>query len=162
MLSRSRKEVTAMPQSSLRLFKNAAVHWPSTEIRRIPDKTRGIYFLYEESADCYMNVVYVGIARGEATGIKGRLLKHKASKKGWTHFSAYEVWDNIGPKEIEELEAFFLAVYARDEHANPLNRIKGSSVLRELKRKTDSAGLLGLPGPGRRRLGVAKAPTSAP
>jgi hypothetical protein len=96
-----------MPQSSLRLFKNAAVYWPLAEIMRIPDKTRGIYFLYRESADGHMNVVYVGIARGEASGIKGRLIKHRG-KKNWTHFSAYEVWDNIGPKEVEELEAFFL------------------------------------------------------
>ena len=58
-----------MAQSELRLLKRAAVHWPKSDAHRIPDYTRGIYFLYNQSNE-YMNVVYVGIARGTKTGIK--------------------------------------------------------------------------------------------
>lgn len=72
-----------MAHSELRLLKRAAIHWPRADIRKVPDQTRGLYFLYVEDGFA-MNVAYVGIARGERTGIKGRLLKH--SRKDWTHF----------------------------------------------------------------------------
>jgi hypothetical protein len=56
--------------------------------------------------------------------MRGRLFKHaKSKKKGdlWTHFSAYEVWENIRDKEIVELEGLFRHIYRKDSGANALN-----------------------------------------
>jgi hypothetical protein len=51
------------------------------------------------------DVVYVGMS---ASGIKGRNQRHKRSKMTrWTHFPVFEVWDNISPDEIKELEGLF-------------------------------------------------------
>jgi hypothetical protein len=64
-------------------------------------------------------------ARG---GIRGRLLSHQRSKrKGtlWSHFSAFEVWDNIRNEEVAELEGLFRFIYRNDSEANALNSQKG-------------------------------------
>ena len=73
-----------------------------------------------------MNVVYVGMARGERSGIKGRLRTHMKSKPDlWTHFSVFQVWDNISAQEVEELEGLFRHIYRYDTQANQLNAQKG-------------------------------------
>ena len=91
-----------MAISELRLIKNCAEYLPQSEVYRIPKLTRGIYVLYQYRPKTEMyDVVYVGMAGGEVkSGIRGRLESHK-KKKGphWTHFSAYEVWDNIRETE---------------------------------------------------------------
>jgi hypothetical protein len=61
------------------------------------------------------------------TNIKGRIRKHFNStqkSKYWTHFSVFEVWDNISDAEIEELEGLFRHLYKRDSRANKLNKQK--------------------------------------
>jgi hypothetical protein len=67
----------------------------------------------------YFNVVYVGMAR---SGMQGRLKTHQPKKDGlWTHFSAYEVWDNIRDEELEALEGLLRFIYRKDSGANALN-----------------------------------------
>jgi len=55
-------------------------------------------------------------------GVRGRLESH-VKRKGdlWTHFSAFEVWDNIRDEEIVELEGLFRHLYRKDSRANALN-----------------------------------------
>jgi hypothetical protein len=39
----------------------------------------------------------------------------------WTHFSAFEVHDNIYEAEIRELEGLLRQIYSKDTRANSLN-----------------------------------------
>jgi hypothetical protein len=68
---------------------------------------------------------------GRRGGIRGRLWNHH-QKKGalWTHFSLFEVWDNIRDEEIQELEGLFRHIYRRDTRANRLNVQRGFKKLR--------------------------------
>ena len=99
----------------------------------------GIYILYKKGANSSMNVVYVGMARGERSGIKGRLQQHarSVSKKGlWSHCSAFEVWDNIPEGLVVELEGLFRHLYRQDLEANSLNKQKAYSPLTQLTKAT--------------------------
>jgi len=70
----------------------------------------------------HFDVVYVGMAR---TGMLARLISHtKTKKQDWTHFSVFEVWDNVRDEEIVELEGLFRHLYRRDSKANRLNKQK--------------------------------------
>jgi hypothetical protein len=112
---------------------------PKENIKRVPVRTRGIYVLYQQSAESerVYNVVYIGMARGKKAGIRGRLAKHSKQKHDlWTHFSAFEVWDNIREEEIEELEGLFRHLFRRDATANRLNKQKGYKKLGRLRRAT--------------------------
>ena len=54
--------------------------------------------------------------------MRSRLRNHVRNKGDeWTHFSVYEVWDNIRTDEIKELEGLFRHIYRFDFHANKLN-----------------------------------------
>jgi hypothetical protein len=101
----------------------------------IPPNTRGIYALLKQQQDKF-EVVYIGMARGEQAGVRGRLRSH-AEKKGkhWTHFSVYEVWDNITKSEVEELEGLFRAIYRKDARANRINLQRGFKKLAKVKHK---------------------------
>jgi hypothetical protein len=68
--------------------------------------------------------VYIGMATlGE--GIRSRLKQHnKSGRKIWSHFSVFEVWDNINADEIEELEGLFREIYRKDRRANRFNSQK--------------------------------------
>jgi hypothetical protein len=124
-----------MPQSISYLFKTSREFVPAEQAKDLPGLLRGLYVLYERGSERTMNVVYVGMARGERTGIKGRLLKHLATKSElWTHFSVFEVWDNITREQIEELEGLFRHIYRRDIAANKLNKQKGHGSLHKLRK----------------------------
>jgi hypothetical protein len=113
-----------MPESPLRLIKRFAEFEPKEKIDLVPRKRRGLYVLYclkPIDGKDHFDVVYVGMT---TSGMRGRLFKHaKSKRKGnlWTHFSAYEVWDNIRDKEIIELEGLFRHIYRKDSAANALN-----------------------------------------
>ncbi len=128
-----------MAISELRLIKNAFEYHPKSDIRLIPKNTRGIYALYQQSADQRSyDLVYVGMARGLKSGIKGRLIAHHRTKgKLWSHFSAFEVWDNIRDSEIEELEGLFRHLYKKDTTANSLNKQKSFKKLGRIRRMTE-------------------------
>ena len=97
-----------MQKSELRLIKNAREYIPQEKIDIVPRGTRGIYVLYKSRGKKkakypfyeHFDFLYIGMA---TNGIKGRLRKHEGTKK-WTHFSFFEVWDNISDEEIRELE----------------------------------------------------------
>ena len=121
-----------MPQSDLRLIRRCAEFIPKTEIKSFPRGLRGIYVLYKRNRrNDHYNVVYVGMASaGRRGGIRGRLWSHFQKKGGlWTHFSLFEVWDNIRDDEVRELEGLFRHLYRRDARANSLNVQRGFKKL---------------------------------
>jgi hypothetical protein len=126
-----------MPSSIHHTIKNSYEFLPVEDIKKVPNKVRGIYVLYESLPKKRMNVVYVGMARGEASGMKGRLAKHKRNKPDlWTHFSVFEVWDNISAQEVEELEGFFRHIYRYDTKANKLNSQRSYKLLNAVRRQS--------------------------
>ena len=128
-----------MPASPLRLIKHSMEFVAKADIKLVPNRARGIYVLYKHQrrSDSY-NVVYVGMARGEKSGIAGRLLSHKRTKGDlWTHFSAFEVWDNIRMEEVEELEGLFRHLYRHDSRANSLNKQRSYKPLDRVRKQSE-------------------------
>jgi len=113
------------------------------DIKNIPPWTRGIYvlFKYRPRQDKY-DVVYIGMAAGIKTAsIRGRLRVHKRRKdRLWTHFSAFEVWDNIREEEVKELEGLFRHLYRKDTKANSLNQQRAFKKLSKVRRDTQKDG----------------------
>ncbi|GGI53967.1 GIY-YIG nuclease family protein [Oxalicibacterium solurbis] len=125
-----------MPQSASFLFKNSVEFLSIDDVEKIPPRIRGIYVLYKEAENKRMDVVYVGMARGENSGAKGRLRSHKEKKSNlWTHFSVFEVWDNITKEQVEELEGLFRHLYRLDTQANKLNIQRRHKTLLKIRRK---------------------------
>jgi hypothetical protein len=126
-----------MPISICYLFKNVTEYRPAFEIDRVPSNTRGIYVLYKASRGRRKSVVYIGMARGEKSGAKGRLKAHRRQKADlWTHFSVFEVWDNITREQVQELEGMFRHIYRHDPTANRLNVQKSYSPLVKVRRQS--------------------------
>ncbi len=69
------------------------------------------------------DVVYIGMSgRSTVSGIWARLKDHGKSRyKKWTHFTLFEVHDNITNTEIKELEGLMLFIYRKDSRANKHN-----------------------------------------
>jgi len=100
-----------MPESPLRLIRYAVEFRPKEEANLVPRNRRGIYVLYEKRGTGKKQkyeVRYVGMAAaGNRGGLYYRLMSHRRSKRKaerWTHFFAYEMWENIRNEEIIELE----------------------------------------------------------
>ena len=112
-----------MPSAACKFIKRIVEFQPKTESCRVPPNTRGIYALLKKGDAGQFDVVYVGLSAGVRAGMCSRLKAHKG-KKGveWTHFSSFEVHDNITRREIQELEGLFRHIYARDSQANRLNK----------------------------------------
>lgn len=122
--------------SEMRLIKSSLEYRKLSELDEIPSRLRGIYVLFKKRGK-HLNVVYVGMSRG---GIKGRLKKHRVSKLDmWSHFSYYEVWDNISDDEITDLEGLFRHIYRFDSRANKLNVQQSHKPLRLLRQRTESS-----------------------
>jgi hypothetical protein len=116
----------------LRLIKRCSEFLEEDRYSEIPRKIRGIYVLYRyrPRLDRY-DVVYVGMS---ASGIRGRIQNHRRSKLSeWTHFSVFEVWDNVSPDEIKELEGLFRHIYRFDTRANRLNRQRAFKQIRPVR-----------------------------
>lgn len=125
-----------MPSSVHRLFKNSFEFLPIADVPKVPNRARGIYVLFKSAGERQMDVVYVGMARGEETGMKGRLVSHRKNKSDlWTHFSVFQVWDNISAQEVEELEGLFRHIYRYDSQANKLNKQKQHKQLAAIRRE---------------------------
>jgi len=127
-----------MPVSPLRLVKRFAEFRLKDAYVDVPKGTRGMYALLSKSRkagkDRY-DVVYIGMARG-AVGVRSRLRSHKNSvRKGklWTHFSVFEVWDNVTDDEIAELEGLFRHIYRKDTQANRVNQQRSFKKLRSIR-----------------------------
>jgi len=117
-----------MTESALRLIKRAAEFKPKQQVKLLPRMLRGIYVLYRQRdirGHKRFDVQYVGMAAaGKRRGLRGRLASHARSKrkaKLWTHFSVYEVWENIRGEEVAELEGLFRHIYRKDSRASTLN-----------------------------------------
>ena len=66
-------------------------------------------------------------------GMRARLRLHRRKKRGhWTHFSLFEVWDNIRGEEIRELEGLFRHIYKFGSQASPLNAARGFKAIRAI------------------------------
>jgi hypothetical protein len=107
--------------SPLRLFKRRQEFLPVERVDELPRGMRGVYVLYKHRPRARrFDVVYVGMAA--EGGMRPRLRSHRAKKEGlWTHCSIFEVWDNITPFEVKELEGIFRHIYRRDSRAARLN-----------------------------------------
>jgi len=134
-----------MPVSELKLVKRCVEFCEIAEIKKIPKNTRGIYVLFKQRRkfnkrskkwrDAY-DVVYIGMAGGTKSGAHSRLDAHRMSKEGeWTHFSIFEVWDNITEAEVTELEGIFRHIYRKDTRANQLNEQRGFKKLETVGKK---------------------------
>jgi hypothetical protein len=123
-----------MPESALRLIKRVAEFRPKGEVKLLPRMLRGVYVLYKQGREEKFDVAYVGMAAaGKRLGVRGRLASHARSKrkgKLWTHFSVYEVWENIRDEEVAELEGLFRHIYRKDSRASALNLQRGFKQVR--------------------------------
>jgi hypothetical protein len=124
-----------MTTSGMRFVQLCAEFRPKDEVESMPSGVRGIYALLKRRPrlNKKFDVVYIGMARRGAGGVRARLLKHRRSKKKghlWTHFSVYSVWPHIPDNEIIELEGLFRHIYRRDTRANKIARQKTFGLLR--------------------------------
>jgi hypothetical protein len=123
-----------MPISETRFIKRCAQWKEKAEINLIPSDTRGVYaLLHRRSRIGKYDVVYIGMApRG---GMRGRLKSHsKSVTKIWSHFSIFEVWDNISEVEVGELEGLFREIYRKDKKANRFNKQKKCKKLQDVRK----------------------------
>ena len=104
-----------MPIAELNLIKRCAEFKPISEIKDIPYNTRGIYVLYKfRPKNKRYDVLYIGMAGGLKSGVRGRLNSHKRLKTRWTHFSLFEVHDNISVEQVTELEGILRHIFRKD------------------------------------------------
>lgn len=123
-------------QAPLRLIKRWR-RYERREERFVPPVTRGVYVLYRRKRERY-EVVYIGvggIGKAARSGILGRLRNHRNKRKDWTHYSFFEVHDNISREEILELESLLLAIFRHDSRIDLENKQKGSGKLYQLRGK---------------------------
>ena len=123
-----------MAESPLRLIKRCAEYQAKDQVRFLPPKRRGLYVLYQRrrvrGRETFA-VVYIGLA---TASMRKRLASHRRSKgTRWSHFSVFEVWDNIRNDEIVELEGLFRFVYKNDHRASRLNVQRGFKKMREVR-----------------------------
>jgi len=93
--------------------------------------------LYKQRGKKKHEVVYIGVAGiGEngGGGIKSRLRSHHQNKKGWTHYSIFEVHNNVFAEEIREVEALLLGIFRHDPRIKLVNTQRGSKKLYKLQR----------------------------
>ena len=114
----------------------------------IPHVTRGVYVLYKDKSrgkKKKFEVFYIGVGgvkKDAKAGVGGRIRTHDLRKKsknedGWTHYSFFEVHDNISREEILEIEQLFLRIFRHDERIKLDNVQLGSKIFKRLS--TDSA-----------------------
>ncbi len=126
-------------QSPLRLIKRWKRYEPRPKWQVLPRDIRGVYVLYDHKGQEIYNTVYIGVAGLGPSGrgsVRQRLKRHNERIKGWTHFSCFEVHDNITADEIRELEALLLGIFRHDPRIDLTNKQKGSKKLNQLRRLT--------------------------
>lgn len=131
-------------QAPLRLVKGWERYEKKENRKLIPRHTRGLYVLYQqkpkkEDGKDRFDVVYIGVAgvrHDKNGGIQGRLNTHARLITNWTHFSAFEVHDNVSREEILELESLLLTIFRRDPRIRVLNKQKGSKQFSRARRQS--------------------------
>ena len=125
-----------MPQQSpLRKIKRWRKYAERDTVSDVPRMTRGVYVLYKERAGHY-DVRYIGVAGlsvGGKSGVTSRLKSHARHKDDWSHYSVFEVHDNITSDEIRELEALLLGIFRDDRRVKLANTQLGSRKLRQIR-----------------------------
>jgi hypothetical protein len=123
-------------QTPLRLIKRCRLYVPRGEWK-IPPVTRGIYVLYQKKPrrvkEKTYEVFYIGVggvSKNAKSGVGARIKHHDKTKKdGWTHYSFFEVHDNVSGEEILELEGLFLRIFRHDPRVRLDNVQLGSKIL---------------------------------
>lgn len=128
-----------MPQQPLlRLVKRWQRYRPKEDFSTVPRGTRGFYVLYTKKRGGAYEVHYIGVSglgkRGRGR-IDRRLRRHRKRKSDWTHFSFFEVHDNITAAEIREIEALLLQIFRDDTRMDLGNKQTGSRAFSALRRK---------------------------
>lgn len=115
-------------QSPLRTVKRWKRYVLRSKWSEVPRGTRGFYVLYVQGRAGYYEVSYIGIsgAGGQGGSIRSRLRSHQHRKDEWTHFSVFEVHDNITGAEIREIEALLLQIFRHDPRIKLSNIQTGS------------------------------------
>jgi hypothetical protein len=115
-------------QSLLGTIKRWRRYVPREELNTVRHHTRGFYVLYKKGRGTRYEVRYIGIAGTgrKGAGIHGRLKSHNRHKDGWTHFSFFEVHDNISGEQIREIEALLLQIFRHDPRIQLSNVQTGS------------------------------------
>jgi hypothetical protein len=127
-------------QAPLRLVKRCRLYEHRGDRDPIPHVTRGLYVLYKKTSkkEKY-EVVYIGVggvAKDAAkSGVSARVKEHEKTMKEWTHYSFFEVHDNIGREEILELEGLLLRIFRHDPRIELDNVQLGSNKLKALSKK---------------------------
>jgi hypothetical protein len=127
-------------QSALRYVKRWRRYQAGDSWRTVPKNTRGIYVLYRSRPSGRFEVCYIGVAglgKNGTGGIRSRLKSHAKNKKGWTHFSLFEVHDNITREEIREFEMLLLGIFRHDRRIQLSNKQTGSRKLYGLRTRSN-------------------------
>ena len=132
-------------QAPLRLIKRCRLYLRRGEWK-IPRVTRGMYVLYKkkprQGKKKTYEVFYIGVggvAKKAKSGVEARIKSHDKTKEGWTHYSFFEVHDNVSHKEILELEGLFLRVFRHDPRVKLDNKQPGSVIFWKLSKDSSSA-----------------------
>ncbi len=137
--------VTTMPkQAPLRLIKRCRLYLKRGDWKESVPITRGIYVLYRQGTPSgtkkkVFEVVYIGvggIAKSAKSGVRHRIRNHEETKPEWTHYSFFEVHDNVSREEILELEALFLQIFRHDPQIRLANLQRGSRIFKSLSTKS--------------------------
>jgi hypothetical protein len=132
-----------MPKPSLlRIVKRWRRYEPRESREFLRPITRGVYVLYREvsgkNTEPIYHTVYIGVAgvaKEAKSGIGGRLQSHRKHRTDWTHYSFFEVHDNVTREEILELESLFLTIFRHDPRIQLENKQKDSTRLYKLRGK---------------------------
>jgi hypothetical protein len=121
-----------MPQQSpLRLIKRWRQYAKRDTVTKVPPITRGVYILYRQTAADF-GVYYIGIGGlklDTTSAVASRLRSHAKHKEDWSHYSVFEVHDNVTHDEIRELEALLLGIFRHDSRIKLSNTQLGSKKL---------------------------------
>jgi len=133
------------------MFKRCRLYEEKSESRYLFPKQRGIYALYKEvtgkgkvtskkaKREKLYQITYVGvggIGEKQGQGMEGRIKNHRSGpkkKEDWTHYSIFEVHDNISPEEIRELEWLILIMFGKDDRGVIGNIQNGSKIFERLQ-----------------------------
>ena len=123
-------------QSPLRIIKRWRRYGQRGDLRFVPRITRGVYVLYLLKRGKY-RFVYIGVAglnKVQNSGIASRLRSHHKNRKNWTHYSFFEVHDNVSHDEIRELGSFLLSIFRHDDQIELENKQKSSKAFLKLRK----------------------------
>lgn len=129
-----------MPKPApLRFVKRCRFYSPREHREWIPHVTRGVYVLYHkerpQKGKKVFEVRYIGVAGvagNPRTGIHARLKSHVQKRKDWTHYSVFEVHDNVSREEVLEFEGILLRIFRHDPRIELENLQKGLKRLLEV------------------------------